>query len=74
LNTTGHLRDKQVILKLVGVEKTLPGTITNVEEIGVWFVGSEISKALSPAGYGAQNQHAFFVPFSALAWVMATVE
>jgi len=71
------LQNKQVIVRIVDVEKPIRTTVSYVEEDGFWFISGDI-------GYGLQlgitapgdslPSPAVFVPTSQILWLIASNE
>lgn len=71
----GHLRDKQVVFRLVGAPTVYFGKVTYVDEgTGLWIDAPSIAgellrdSAWKPA-IQAMSQPVFFVPFSSLVFL-----
>ena len=71
-----HLQGKQVIIKINGLSRTLQGTVTHVEDDGVWISGDAIIAEIADAGglTIALNAPAVFVPTVQLLWLIASNE
>jgi hypothetical protein len=80
VNDTGHLRDKQVLIRFVGNASIFHAIVKNVEANGLWAEMPSMVGQLAAADLGWQRmiqnirEPVFFVPFSSVTFLIAVKE
>jgi hypothetical protein len=73
--TKAILQNKQVIVRMIGVEESIKTTVSYVEDDGFWFIFGDIGHGLrfgvSGPGDSLPNP-AVFVPTSQILWLIAS--
>jgi hypothetical protein len=73
----GHLRDKNVMVRIAGLNRTMSATVSYVENDGIWLTGGDFLNQLAAATGGFPlgiKTPALYVPFSQLQWMVAPNE